>query len=266
MTIRLDDLQGLRTGQRIRIVRDRRGLSRRVLGDLVGMSPYWVKAVESGRLHPPRLPMLVLVAEALRISDVAVLIGTDMNVGAGATIPVPSRVTDLDTALSAAPTTAGPDPQTEIRIMWALIARHPNEARRALAATHPNLTRYLAEKMVEALGANAEIADSVPPADAALFEWYHGEPIAELIRRVRTGRGQSQDSLADSLAQLSGRVTVTRTELNRWEKGKRIPESFWRGYLAKALDIPQDVLDRAAAVSVAHRKGQTQHASQGASA
>lgn len=158
MTIRLDDLHGLRTGQRIRIVRDRRGLSRRVLGDLVGRSLYWVKAVEVGRLHPPRLPMLVLLAEALRIPDVAVLIGTDMDVGAGATIPVPSWEADLDGVPKRVTETAGLDPQTEIRMMRALIARHPNEARQALAQSHPNLTRYLAEKVVEALGANSDIA------------------------------------------------------------------------------------------------------------
>jgi len=46
---------------------------------------------------------------------------------------------------------------------------------------------------------------------------------------------------------------VTRLSVNRWETGRRIPRSSWRQYLSKALDIPLDVLDRAAAVSAALR-------------
>jgi transcriptional regulator with XRE-family HTH domain len=65
----------LTTGQRIKHFRTRRGLSRKVLGDLVGKSAEWVKAVENGRLLPPRLPMLVQLAELLKVADLAALTG-----------------------------------------------------------------------------------------------------------------------------------------------------------------------------------------------
>ncbi|QXJ21043.1 helix-turn-helix domain-containing protein [Actinomadura graeca] len=85
-----DDLAGQRTGRRIQILRERRGLSRPTLAGLVGMSGSWLKDVERGRLLPPRLPTLVKLAEALGVGDVALLAGTDMNIGDAASIPMAS--------------------------------------------------------------------------------------------------------------------------------------------------------------------------------
>ena len=48
-----DDTTGRTVGQRIRHHRERAGMSRPVLGGLVGRSAEWVKAVESGRLLAP---------------------------------------------------------------------------------------------------------------------------------------------------------------------------------------------------------------------
>jgi len=75
----LDDLAGKRTGERIQILRERRGLSRPVLAGLVGMSASWLKGIERGTRLPPRLPLLVKLAEALAVGDVAVLAGIDMD-------------------------------------------------------------------------------------------------------------------------------------------------------------------------------------------
>jgi transcriptional regulator with XRE-family HTH domain len=86
----LDDLAGKRTGERIRILRDRKGLSRRVLAGLVGKSPEWLKGIETGRRLPPRLELLVRLTEALGLNDVAILAGTDMALGVGASIPLAS--------------------------------------------------------------------------------------------------------------------------------------------------------------------------------
>lgn len=62
-------------GERIRHYRDRAGLTRPVLGGLVGRSAEWVKAIESGRLLPPRLPMLIRIAQVLGVRDLADLTG-----------------------------------------------------------------------------------------------------------------------------------------------------------------------------------------------
>jgi len=86
----LDDLAGKRTGERIQILRERKGLTRPVLAGLVGMSPSWLKGIERGTRLPPRLPLLVKLAEALAVGDVAVLAGTDMDIGGATSVPVAS--------------------------------------------------------------------------------------------------------------------------------------------------------------------------------
>jgi transcriptional regulator with XRE-family HTH domain len=86
----LDDLAGKRTGERIQILRERKGLSRPVLAGLVGMSASWLKGIERGTRLPPRLPLLVKLAEALAVGDVAVLAGIDMDLGGATSVPVAS--------------------------------------------------------------------------------------------------------------------------------------------------------------------------------
>jgi transcriptional regulator with XRE-family HTH domain len=86
----LDDLAGKRTGERIQILRERKGLTRPMLAGLVGMSPSWLKGIERGTRLPPRLPLLVKLAEALAVGDVAVLAGADMDLGGSTSVPVAS--------------------------------------------------------------------------------------------------------------------------------------------------------------------------------
>lgn len=85
-----DDLAGKRTGERIQTLRERKGLSRPTLAGLVGKSQSWLKGIERGTRLPPRLPDLVKLAEALGIGDVVLLVGIDLDVGEGASIPVAS--------------------------------------------------------------------------------------------------------------------------------------------------------------------------------
>ncbi|WP_434592858.1 helix-turn-helix domain-containing protein [Streptomyces sp. A5-4] len=54
-------------GQRVRRARERRGLTRAVVGGLVGRSAEWVKAIETDRLHMPRLPLLLRMADVLGV-------------------------------------------------------------------------------------------------------------------------------------------------------------------------------------------------------
>jgi transcriptional regulator with XRE-family HTH domain len=59
----------------LRRARERAGKSRAVLGGLVGRSEEWVKALETGKQQMPRLPMLLRLAEVLRVEDLAELTG-----------------------------------------------------------------------------------------------------------------------------------------------------------------------------------------------
>ena len=62
--------------QRVRIARDRAGLSRPVAGGLMGRSAEWVKGIENGTIGMPRLPMLIRLATVYEC-DVADLTGDD---------------------------------------------------------------------------------------------------------------------------------------------------------------------------------------------
>ncbi|MEU4626647.1 helix-turn-helix transcriptional regulator [Actinoplanes sp. NPDC023801] len=55
------------TGQRIKLLRQRAGMTRTVLAGLVGKSPDWVKSVETGRIQPPRLTTLAQIARVLQV-------------------------------------------------------------------------------------------------------------------------------------------------------------------------------------------------------
>ncbi|MFJ3705015.1 MULTISPECIES: helix-turn-helix domain-containing protein [unclassified Streptomyces] len=75
-------------GQRVQILRTRKGLTRDQLGGLMGRSGSWVKGIEYGRLRPPRYEVMLRLAEVLRVRDLADLTGdqtvhVDLFVGPG---------------------------------------------------------------------------------------------------------------------------------------------------------------------------------------
>lgn len=65
------------------------------------------------------------------------------------------------------------------------------------------------------------------------------------LARLRREAGKSQRRLAEILCELSGRPTVTRHEISRYERGERVPR-FWLPYLAQALGVSLDLLERLA--------------------
>ncbi len=61
--------------------------------------------------------------------------------------------------------------------------------------------------------------------------------IGELMSAQRHRRGWSQDRLAELLRETSGRATVTRDEIARWERGRRRPSRYWLAWIATVLDV-----------------------------
>lgn len=70
------------------------------------------------------------------------------------------------------------------------------------------------------------------------------EPFPALLRRLRQARGWSQQRLAEELCRVSGRPTLTRQEIYRWECGRRSPR-WWLPHLSTVLDVPVTTLERA---------------------
>ncbi|HEX7161334.1 MAG TPA: helix-turn-helix transcriptional regulator, partial [Trebonia sp.] len=66
--------------------------------------------------------------------------------------------------------------------------------------------------------------------------------IGDRIAALRRERGWSQAELALALAAVSGRGTITREEVSRWERGRRNPTPYWLSNLAAVLGVPSDAL------------------------
>ncbi|WP_199880872.1 helix-turn-helix domain-containing protein [Streptomyces kebangsaanensis] len=189
-------------GQRMQIYRQRRGMSRPVLAGLLGKSPSWVKQVESGQIQPPKLPMILRIAELLRVRDLADLTGDqsmhiDLFVGPGH-----PRLVSVRAAVDAFPFPSdreAPSAQhLRHRLDRAWAARHeaPNH-REVIGALLPDLIRD-AQLAVR----QAETAPGRRSAQAVLSEVYSlsqffvaYQPDAALLWRVaERGMVAAQDS------------------------------------------------------------------------
>jgi transcriptional regulator with XRE-family HTH domain len=141
----MDDLEGRSTGQRIYYFRTRGGMTRAVLGGLVGRSAEWVKAVESGRLLTPRLPLLVRLAEVLKVDNLSLLTGEQKLSSATYGRAMHEKLPVVSQALATYPVlTSGVTPVpaselaervTQLWELWHGTKRH----RTAIAGLLPNL-------------------------------------------------------------------------------------------------------------------------------
>jgi transcriptional regulator with XRE-family HTH domain len=90
---------------------------------------------------------------------------------------------------------------------------------------------------------------------------FHGDtdlPIGQLIRSARLRLHMSQYTLADQLAAVSGKPTMGRDRVARWERGRQVPRREWRQWLAVVLKVPAERLDAGAAT--ARRQNRLGHA------
>nr|WP_246481566.1 helix-turn-helix transcriptional regulator [Amycolatopsis umgeniensis] len=75
-----------------------------------------------------------------------------------------------------------------------------------------------------------------------------------MLTEQRIAKGWSQCDLVAKLHTLSGNDSVTREEISRWERGKRIPGPYWRQWLGDVLDTSSRELEIAAAVARRRRR------------
>ncbi|MFM9594049.1 helix-turn-helix domain-containing protein [Streptomyces scabiei] len=178
-------------GQRLQILRTRKGLTRDQLGGLLGRSGSWVKGVEIGRLRTPKLEVILRIAEVLRVRDLSDLTG-DQSVHVDLfTGPGHPRLAAVKAAVDAFPLTtreeAPPAAHLRARLARAWSARHsaPNH-RDVIGALLPDLIRD-AQLAVR----QADSATDRRAAQAALAEVYSlaqffvaYQPDAALLWRV----------------------------------------------------------------------------------
>jgi transcriptional regulator with XRE-family HTH domain/tetratricopeptide (TPR) repeat protein len=180
----------LSVGERIKFYRQRRGMSRAVLGGLVGRSARWVKAVETGQLQQPKLPVLVKVAEALKVRDLAQLIGGQalpMTLFQGPGHPALPAVRDAINAMVVTPD--GPPPpldHLEGRLAAAWRARHSApDHRTVLGGLLPGLIRdaTYATRAYEGVERRRALALLAGTYNLAQFFLAY-QPAADLLWRV----------------------------------------------------------------------------------
>ncbi|RCG28128.1 XRE family transcriptional regulator [Streptomyces diacarni] len=142
-----DSAETVAFGQRVRVLRVRRGMSREVLAGLVGRSVSWVKQIEGGRLQMPKLPMVLRLAEVLRVGDLAELTGEHSMPVALFTGPGHRRLPQVRAAIDAFPfdarsREAPAATQVRARLTEAWAARHA-------AAHHRDVLGALLPALVE---------------------------------------------------------------------------------------------------------------------
>jgi transcriptional regulator with XRE-family HTH domain len=196
-----DDTE-LTFGQRLKVQRTRRGMTREVLSGLVGKSASWVKAVEVGRLQTPKLAMLLRLAEALRVRDLSQLTGDQSMPISLFTGPGHARLPAVRAAINAMPALtqheAPPVTHLRARLDQAWAARHssPNH-REVLGQLLPaliedaQLAAHQAEERTERRAAQAVLAEVY--ALSQFFIAY--QPAQDLLWRVaERGMVAAQDS------------------------------------------------------------------------
>ncbi|MFF0494219.1 helix-turn-helix domain-containing protein [Nocardia sp. NPDC004068] len=222
-------------GQRIEIQRERKGMSRSVLAGLVGLSPEWLAAAENGRLPTPSLSMLLRIARALELHDLAELTGNDHAV------PVAVFAGERHAALTAveaallrsvpSETTITPTELAE-RLRQAWIIRHASpDHRTQLGALLPDLIRD-AQSAARTPGPDRRAARKLLAGVYQLADFYVAyQPAPELVWLV-ADRGLHEGYEADDpyvIACSAWAMVQALRDSGRWEE---------------AIGLAQDAADR----------------------
>ncbi|NEB01854.1 helix-turn-helix transcriptional regulator [Streptomyces sp. SID13726] len=80
------------------------------------------------------------------------------------------------------------------------------------------------------------------------------DPFADLLLRLRQDAGRTQEEQAEAINVVSGRHTVTRREISRYENFETIPTSHTIGHIAVACGVPFEELHREARAARARKR------------
>ncbi|MFB7828394.1 helix-turn-helix transcriptional regulator [Streptomyces hydrogenans] len=85
------------------------------------------------------------------------------------------------------------------------------------------------------------------------------DPFALLLLMLRKQAGRTQEQQADAINAASGRITVTRREISRYEKSENIPTNHTLEHIAVACGVPFEELQREAKAARARRREARRH-------
>lgn len=187
MNRHFEDLPSLSIGQRVQLYRERRGMTRAVLGGLVGRSAEWVKWIEKGKGLPPRLPMLENLASVLRV-PLSDLVGDDSPQIRDMSGPAHSALPQVRAAINAPSGDVEPPDLGELagRVASAWRARHSSpDHRTTLGALLPGLIRDTRTASAVHTGPSRHTAQALESDVLGLAQMYLAyQPAPELLWRV----------------------------------------------------------------------------------
>ncbi|MFD8980286.1 helix-turn-helix domain-containing protein [Streptomyces sp. NPDC059564] len=79
------------------------------------------------------------------------------------------------------------------------------------------------------------------------------DPFGQMLLRLRMEAGRTQEQQAAAINTVSGRDTLTRREISRYENGENIPTAHTIAHIAVACGLPPEQLQRVAAAARARR-------------
>lgn len=198
-------------GQRLQILRTRRGVTREQLGGLMGRSASWVKGIETGRRGVPRLEVILRLADVLRVQSLSDLTGDQTTPMPLFTGPGHPRLPAVRAAVDAFPVSrdeAAPSAEhLSARLARAWAARHTSPHHRdVVGALLPDLIRDAQAAVRHAeTGRNWRAAQAILAEVYALCQFFVSyQPDPALVWRVAE-RGmiaaqQSEDGHAVGVA------------------------------------------------------------------
>lgn len=80
------------------------------------------------------------------------------------------------------------------------------------------------------------------------------DPFADLLLRLRQEAGRTQEEQAEAINAVSGRDTMTRREISRYENFENIPTNHTIGHIAAACGVPFEELQREAKAARARKR------------
>ncbi|ARP73074.1 XRE family transcriptional regulator [Streptomyces pluripotens] len=192
----------LRFGQRVQILRERRGMTQTQVADLLGVSPHTYRKIENGQQKAPGLESVLRIAEILRVRDLADLTGRPEAQVALFVGPGHPRLAAVKAAIDSFPLTTVVEPppvaHLEARMHAAWKARHASKNHReAIGKLLPDLIRD-----AQALVRQADSAAERRRTQALLAQTYSlsqffiaYQPDSSLLWRVaERGMVAAQDS------------------------------------------------------------------------
>ncbi|WTW96617.1 helix-turn-helix domain-containing protein [Streptomycetaceae bacterium NBC_01309] len=246
-----DEVEPLSFGRRLKIERERKHLSRAALGGLLGKSEGWVKGLEVGRLAQPKLPVLLRIAEVLRIRDLATLTGdqsinVELFCGPGHDrLPAVRRALNLFPMLPDLDAPSHANLRTRLNYAWS--ARHSApDHREVIGRLLPDLIRDAQLAVRQAAAATDRRAAHALLSEAySLTQFFVAyQPAQDLLWRVaERGMAAAQESEDAHAIGIAGWLTVqAHRDAGDWEAADEVNRGVLSYLEPRLPDAPDDVL------------------------